>query len=41
MNVIDLNCDMGEVPDAIDDGTQEALMRYVTSVNVADRKSVV
>jgi 5-oxoprolinase (ATP-hydrolysing) subunit A len=32
---IDLNCDMGEVPEAIADGTQEALMRSVTSVNVA------
>jgi 5-oxoprolinase (ATP-hydrolysing) subunit A len=32
---IDLNCDMGEVPRAIADGTQEALMRSVTSVNVA------
>src|SRR6266849_7842387 len=32
---IDLNCDMGELPEAIADGTQEALMRPVTSVNVA------
>jgi UPF0271 protein len=32
---IDLNCDMGEVPEAIADGTQEALMRSITSVNVA------
>src|SRR2546425_12250948 len=32
---IDLNCDMGEVPKAIADGTQEALMRSVTSVNIA------
>jgi 5-oxoprolinase (ATP-hydrolysing) subunit A len=32
---IDLNCDMGEVSEAIADGTQEALMRSVTSVNVA------
>ena len=32
---VDLNCDMGEVPEAIADGTQEALMRSVTSVNVA------
>ncbi len=32
---IDLNCDMGEVPEAIADGTQEALMRSVTSVNIA------
>src|SRR4029078_11374890 len=32
---IDLNCDMGEIPEAIADGTQEALMRSVTSANVA------
>ena len=32
---VDLNCDMGEVPEAIADGTQEALMRSVTSVNIA------
>jgi 5-oxoprolinase (ATP-hydrolysing) subunit A len=32
---IDLNCDMGEIAAAIADGTQEALMRSVTSVNVA------
>jgi 5-oxoprolinase (ATP-hydrolysing) subunit A len=32
---IDLNCDMGELPEAIADGTQEALMRSVTSVNIA------
>ena len=32
---IDLNCDMGEMPEAIADGTQEALMRSVTSANVA------
>jgi 5-oxoprolinase (ATP-hydrolysing) subunit A len=32
---IDLNCDMGEVAEAIADGTQEALMRSVTSVNIA------
>jgi len=35
MKTIDLNCDMGELPEAIADGTQEALMRYVTSANVA------
>ena len=35
MTRIDLNCDMGELPEAIADGTQEALMRSVTSVNVA------
>jgi 5-oxoprolinase (ATP-hydrolysing) subunit A len=32
---IDLNCDMGELPEAIADGTQEALMRSITSVNIA------
>jgi UPF0271 protein len=32
---IDLNCDMGELPEAIADGTQAALMRSITSVNVA------
>jgi len=32
---IDLNSDMGELPEAIADGTQEALMRSLTSVNVA------
>jgi UPF0271 protein len=32
---VDLNCDMGEVPEAIADGTQEAVMRSVTSVNIA------
>jgi len=35
MKRIDLNCDLGEVPEAITDGTQEALMRSVTSVNIA------
>ncbi len=35
MKRIDLNCDMGELPEAIADGTQEALMHSVTSVNVA------
>src|SRR4029077_11151554 len=32
---IDLNCDMGEMPEEIADGTQEALMRSITSANVA------
>jgi UPF0271 protein len=32
---IDLNCDMGEVPEQIADGTQESLMRSITSVNIA------
>ena len=35
MRSIDLNCDMGEVPEAIADGTQESLMPSVTSINVA------
>jgi len=35
MKRIDLNCDMGELPEAIADGTQEALMQYVSSVNIA------
>jgi UPF0271 protein len=35
MKRIDLNCDMGEVPEAIADGTQEELMRSITSVNIA------
>jgi 5-oxoprolinase (ATP-hydrolysing) subunit A len=35
MTGIDLNCDMGELPTAIADGTQEALLRSVTSANVA------
>ena len=32
---MDLNCDMGELPEAIADGTQEALMPSLTSVNIA------
>jgi 5-oxoprolinase (ATP-hydrolysing) subunit A len=32
---IDLNCDMGELPEAVADGTQEALMGSITSVNIA------
>ncbi|MGB2633510.1 MAG: 5-oxoprolinase subunit PxpA [Candidatus Acidiferrum sp.] len=35
MKSIDLNCDMGEIPEAVADGSQEALMQYVSSVNVA------
>ncbi|MGC2332803.1 MAG: 5-oxoprolinase subunit PxpA [Candidatus Acidiferrales bacterium] len=35
MKRIDLNCDMGEMPEAIADGTQESLMPSLTSVNVA------
>ena len=32
---MDLNCDMGELPEAIADGTQESLMQWLTSVNIA------
>jgi UPF0271 protein len=32
---VDLNCDMGEIPAHVADGTQEALMRSITSVNIA------
>src|SRR6266850_1203592 len=32
---IDLNCDVGELPEAIADGTQESLMASLTSVNIA------
>jgi 5-oxoprolinase (ATP-hydrolysing) subunit A len=35
MKSIDLNCDMGELPEAIADGTQESLMSSITSVNIA------
>lgn len=35
MKRIDLNCDMGELPEAIADGTQEDLMPSFTSINVA------
>ncbi|HXY25258.1 MAG TPA: 5-oxoprolinase subunit PxpA [Candidatus Acidoferrum sp.] len=35
MKRVDLNCDMGELPEAIADGTQEALLRSVTSANIA------
>lgn len=35
MKTIDLNCDMGEVPEAIADGTQESLMPSLSSVNIA------
>ena len=30
MKRIDLNCDMGELPEAMADGTQAELMRYVS-----------
>jgi len=35
MKRIDLNCDMGELPEMLADGRQEALMQFITSVNVA------
>jgi UPF0271 protein len=35
MKRVDLNCDMGEMLEAITDGTQESLMPSLTSVNVA------
>jgi 5-oxoprolinase (ATP-hydrolysing) subunit A len=35
MKRIDLNCDMGEVPQAIAGGTQESLLPSLTSVNIA------
>ena len=35
MTVIDLNCDMGESREAILDGTQDELLKHVTSASVA------
>jgi UPF0271 protein len=35
MKYVDLNCDMGEIPEMLADGSQEALMQYVSSANVA------
>ncbi len=35
MKRIDLNCDMGEVAEAVTGGAQQELLRYVTSANVA------
>ena len=32
---IDLNCDMGELPQAIAEGTQESLTPFFTSINIA------
>ncbi len=32
---MDLNCDVGELPEALADGTQEAILREVTSANIA------
>jgi UPF0271 protein len=34
-NRMDLNCDLGELPPAVFDGTQDALMASITSANVA------
>ena len=35
MKRLDLNCDLGELPEMLADGSQEALMQFVTSANVA------
>ena len=35
MKTIDLNCDTGEFPRAVADGSQEALLKKVTSANIA------
>jgi len=35
VKTIDLNCDMGELPEAVLSGAQAALMRYITSANIA------
>jgi len=35
MSRMDINCDMGEIAADVADGTQEALMQSVTSVNIA------
>jgi UPF0271 protein len=35
MKHVDLNCDMGELPEMLADCSQEALMKFVTSANVA------
>jgi len=35
MKFIDINCDVGEIPEAIAGGSQEALMPYLSSVNIA------
>lgn len=32
---IDINSDVGELPEHVADGTQESLMQYLTSVNIA------
>lgn len=33
--MIDINCDMGEINTLLDNGTYEALMDHVTSINIA------
>ena len=35
MQHIDLNCDMGEIPEAIAEGSQESLMKWLSSANIA------
>lgn len=35
MMCMDLNCDVGELPEALADGTQEAILRQVSSANIA------
>jgi 5-oxoprolinase (ATP-hydrolysing) subunit A len=35
MKTIDLNCDLGELPEMLADGTQAAIIRHITSANVA------
>jgi 5-oxoprolinase (ATP-hydrolysing) subunit A len=35
MTSIDLNCDLGEIPGLLRDGTDEALMRSISSANLA------
>lgn len=35
MNVIDFNCDMGEIAADVESGAQESLMPHLTSVNIA------
>lgn len=35
MKYIDLNCDMGELPEEVTDGTQELLLPHLTSINIA------
>ena len=32
---IDINCDMGEIPALLADGTQDRLLKHVTSVNIS------